>query len=1076
MVSRSPKGWVLALILVCTLGILTSAQAAVVNWVAGTGDFYQASNWSPAVVPGSADTARIDNDGTVVFSPLSATERTIKELNVGYGNNLRDGTFQHLSGTLTVSGNLLLAADIGRQARYTLDGGGLQAGYFMAYGKSNPSDAVFRHWRGTAQLPNVTVGNDWHMLGPYGGAYELGDPAGAAAPLLTAGNAYVNPLSLFDQTGGQANIDYYTLRGTHRYTGGTLQLNHGWVHGGLMDFQGASVGVQAGNALVDLSLGGTFANGTNASFTSGPLSMVILPPGFNAGVFGGGFTPGNLTHTAGTTMEIAAGEAWEGWGVVEDHVNCSGSIDAGDGGWIDLMNGLNVDDDGYVCLGTGSLLVEDLTSGMTGGTLIGDYTLVGVVVVACDLFIGRETPGAFTITGDSLCTVGSIWISDEGSGDGSAEGTLSVGGTATLESVGGIWIGFDGDGTYNQSGGTVTTDTFTAAFGDGTQGDVILSGGSLTTGAVRLGNGDDSVCTVTHSGGHWETPSFLKLAAGDPSVVTYTLSGTGVLDTQSVTVGSDGIGTFTQTGGTHNIETTLIIAGDSDAEGRYNMSGGALNVGWYIGLYNVNTTEFNHSGGTVTTDEIRLGSQSENATNGFGTYSLSGTGTVVANQVNVGKWSDGEFLQSGGTSTISGPLNVGVTLNPNTSRGEGDYELSGTGQLSTVNTVVGLGGTGDFLQTGGTHTVAGALVLGDEASGIGTYDISGGSLSAADLVVGQDGTGTLTISDAAAQITVSNLLYIGPGGSILAVPGGVIQMTGSAFENESTDPALLADMEDLELVFEGGDQVVDTYEVAGKALAAAGENPNFILGALTIGGTKVGRVRLVDEFDNQPGWTGTEVLYVRRLTVGAGSTLDLGGLTLYCDEMDIDPEATIEGGAPIIPGSPSATAATGSSWVYQNTGVTLSRGGHRTFLVVDVLDFGENQSVTVTVAKLAGSGAGEVTIEDDPDGDPMIKFIVGSLRTDGTTGTDNLTLRVAVTGDTVGEAVVDVPMRVRPLGDIDGNGGVEPTDLSLLINRLNNLPIPPGYKAEYFDLDCNGGAEPTDISLLINVLNGLPVS
>ena len=161
-------------------------------------------------------------------------------------------------------------------------------------------------------------------------------------------------------------------------------------------------------------------------------------------------------------------------------------------------------------------------------------------------------------------------------------------------------------------------------------------------------------------------------------------------------------------------------------------------------------------------------------------------------------------------------------------------------------------------------------------------------------------------------------------------------------------------------------------------------------------------------------------------------------------------------------------------WVYQNTPLCLGNGGHKVLLSVNVLDYGENDSVEVTVAKGPGSGPGEVTVEDDPGGDPLAKYIVGSMRTDGTTNTGPLTLEVTVTGNVSEAVTVEVPFTVRRLGDIDGNGAPETADVSLIIMELNGNR-PPGYHPRAFDLDANGGAEPGDVQILINILNGQPV-
>ncbi|MDP6380943.1 MAG: PEP-CTERM sorting domain-containing protein, partial [Phycisphaerae bacterium] len=173
------------------------------------------------------------------------------------------------------------------------------------------------------------------------------------------------------------------------------------------------------------------------------------------------------------------------------------------------------------------------------------------------------------------------------------------------------------------------------------------------------------------------------------------------------------------------------------------------------------------------------------------------------------------------------------------------------------------------------------ILLGRKAAGAGTYNISGGSLSVANFEVGPVGSGTLNITNAAADITVTNLLHFGADSTLTAVAGSTIHMTGSAFENENIDAADLAGLENLTLIFEGGVGDIDPFEVAGQDVGGvgAGWTANFALEALELGGIDVGYVQLVDNFDNQAGFS--EALYVNSLIVGAGSTLDLNGLNLY---------------------------------------------------------------------------------------------------------------------------------------------------------------------------------------------------
>jgi len=66
-------------------------------------------------------------------------------------------------------------------------------------------------------------------------------------------------------------------------------------------------------------------------------------------------------------------------------------------------------------------------------------------------------------------------------------------------------------------------------------------------------------------------------------------------------IGNGDVGTFEQTGGTHNTGAGAIIMGlNTGGVGTYNMKGGALNTD-HISLAWNGDGYFNHTGGTVTT-------------------------------------------------------------------------------------------------------------------------------------------------------------------------------------------------------------------------------------------------------------------------------------------------------------------------------------------------------------------------------------------------------------------------------------------------------------------------------------------
>ena len=106
---------------------------------------------------------------------------------------------------------------------------------------------------------------------------------------------------------------------------------------------------------------------------------------------------------------------------------------------------------------------------------------------------------------------------------------------------------------------------------------------------------------------------------------------------------------------------------------------------------------------------------------------------TVSAQSYIGISGSGSFVQSGGSSSFVGNLNLAMP------GGQSTYALSGTAQLSASTINVGQGGIGSFAQSGGTNSVTGYLSLGNAVMGSGTYTLTAGSLS---VTVGNVGCGT----------------------------------------------------------------------------------------------------------------------------------------------------------------------------------------------------------------------------------------------------------------------------------------------------------------------------------------------
>ncbi|MBA7535825.1 hypothetical protein ES705_28083 [subsurface metagenome] len=326
-----------------------------------------------------------------------------------------------------------------------------------------------------------------------------------------------------------------------------------------------------------------------------------------------------------------------------------------------------------------------------------------------------------------------------------------------------------------------------------------------------------------------------------------------------------------------NVYTELRLGPITISDGLYRISGGSYTavftgekVPTSVGL--MGNGRFEQLDGSVSHDSLEVGCLA----GAEGTYVLSG-GTTDTYAGYVGYDGIGLFEHSAGTHTAT-YLDIG-----NGSGSDGTYDLSGTGHLAVGVTMrVGVSGLGLFLQSGGTNVVSSNLYLGRFSGSDGTYDISAGDLSTANFYVGDNDSGTLNITGSAASITVSSLLHFGPDSTFTAVPGSTIHMTGSAFENENTDPTDLAGLSNLELIFEGGSEDIDPFEVAGAI--DGGFVDNFALGTLTLGGVDIGQIQLVDDYDNgNRGATGKECLFLHDIDINVGSTLDVYSHLLYVE-------------------------------------------------------------------------------------------------------------------------------------------------------------------------------------------------
>jgi autotransporter-associated beta strand protein len=294
-------------------------------------------------------------------------------------------------------------------------------------------------------------------------------------------------------------------------------------------------------------------------------------------------------------------------------------------------------------------------------------------------------------------------------------------------------------GTWSPAGVPTTGEAVNIVFTDGVARTVTYNVASLSAGLL----------TVDLTG-----PGTMASALSMPNAGTLSASGIVIGGYNGINATlTAGRGAFTQSAGTTTVNSgwDFTLGYGANSTGTYTLSGtGALiaNQSEYVGLYGNGT--FTHSAGTNTiataTGFFDIGTFAGSS----GTYNLSGSGALVANTSEyVGYSGTGIFNQSGGTNT----MNIfGFFLDIGAYAGStGTYNLSGTGTLTATNEYIGDIGTGVFNQTGGTNSIGnGYLYIGFNASGAGgTYNLSGGTLSPGnnqEEFVGRAGSGSFNQS------------------------------------------------------------------------------------------------------------------------------------------------------------------------------------------------------------------------------------------------------------------------------------------------------------------------------------------
>ena len=629
------------------------------------------------------------NGGTGTYDMNGGT-LNVSILTLGFSGS---GTFNQTDGSVATN-NIFMGTD---QAAYNLSGGSLtvQGGQGTIVGTFNVAE--FNQSGGTHETNELIVGNQSFARGVYnmraGSLSVLGDM------LIGRGQADVDPgvAGLFHQTGGDVVTNTLWIGGDTRVP---FEEHRGRGRYELVD----------GTVTSQVTLVGNISPGS------------VLQTGgiFNAGNLligrSGSFTEfGSVTETS--TFDLQAGQ-----------LNTTGTT--------------------ISQFGMGTFNHTGGDHNVIGNLVIGEQTAL------VDPFpgLGRVLQGIYNLSGGGLNVVGDTVL-------GAAD---------------------DSKGTFNQSGGVVTlTGNLVIASGSNAEGTFNLTGsGVLTvTGDVALGRGGLGVFTQNGVNTQHTVGGTLYLgggfgqvgdpfAGGETSFTNgiYNLE-SGTLQTGATWIGEAAVGVFNQSGGNHT--TGSILLGNcggclgANSNGTYNLTGGDLNVG-SLTVSGFGRGLFSQSGGTATVSgDMVVGSAP--ALGGTptreGFVTLSGGVLSVLGKTTVGAGNDffgdpllspepgakGTFTQSGGAATYANDIIIGGYGIIN--GGTGSYVLSGPGSVlvdggNSTMIIAQQGATGSFTQSAGSVSVTGFLIIGEDAGAVGTYTLSGGTVTAGNTILGGGFVGT----------------------------------------------------------------------------------------------------------------------------------------------------------------------------------------------------------------------------------------------------------------------------------------------------------------------------------------------
>ena len=170
------------------------------------------------------------------------------------------------------------------------------------------------------------------------------------------------------------------------------------------------------------------------------------------------------------------------------------------------------------------------------------------------------------------------------------------------------------------------------------------------------------------------------------------------------------------------------------------------------------------------TGDVILG----NAAKSAGTITVAGSGDLtVGGDLGVGVAGTGDLEVNAGSLQVTGSITIAAAKNST-----GDVTFANA-TLSTGTLTVGEAGAGTFSANTTADVTATAVVLGGTTGGAGTFNLdgTGSQVQAGQLIIGDDGTGALQVTNSAA-FQVSGFATMGQGDG-LSPQGATIEANAS---------------------------------------------------------------------------------------------------------------------------------------------------------------------------------------------------------------------------------------------------------------------------------------------------------